>query len=987
MRKLLSFFALLFVVLGARAQSWTAVEYTKYNHETIVYADLNFNFTNADISEFTIGAFVDGECRASVSELTTKGNDRFFTINVRGDLTADANKEITFKAYYAITGAEYELTAEPVVMFDGESHITPSNRVQLTLTAATEIAISNIEVGVGETVDIRDYLAITPEGASLPTNYRWNIVSNSYTPPVTVEGDNLTGVVLGDGQIELQTQRVTPNGSSWQTLASGYFTVVQHATAIQANLTELTLKVGDRVSFEGDCFFIESGNDSRQTETAYTLTPADATDQVLFGTPANLTILGQGDGSFYIEALAAGTTTVTLVAVDGQGNVKATSAPITVNVVVPVTEIQLSQQAITTSIAMGNLASRIQELITVLPDNATDKSYTITSDNPAVRIKYDGNSFVAYNEQEGTANLTITANDGSGVSANLTVYVRGAVTDVLISQDPLVVTLTSTDQATDITQQILDNMTPIGHDEAYNAEITLSEGGPVTGWGTLSGKGKFGNFTAQQEGTSTVSVTLTWDDWDSYHGTGEVPTKSATFSFDVQVVVEIPLTGFQAAYEHNGNGDGGILILTPVPANASFEPADINVQVLCPFDADDTWQNAVEVTLSSTDNNLLIYDVETPIPGQYGLSLSSQAYPNVTADIETIDVPDALPLNDGWQWRTNPYGDITAGADAVNGMERVFMGNNFYEARTQTDLLINDPSWGYFGTLLNAGLEQNSCFKIKMTRGSKAPSLLYDGNLAAANVTLVPGWNWVGYPYFYNHSLNGMFTDIENTFPEGLVIISKDGGSAEWNGQAWEGDLSVLKNHEGYLIQNPSNENVELVFKTEVFYFQPVNDDAAAPVKGQLAERRVWQYDASQFMNNMTMVATLPEITDPENYSIGAFVGDECRGEGRIVDGKAFITIHTDGGEEVNFRLYNKVLDRYFTVGEVVAAQTRLGSLKAPVKLHFAPGVATGVAGVNVQGTTQTGVYDLSGRRVSANQRGVHIQRMADGTVRKLLVK
>lgn len=59
MRKLLSFFALLFAILGAHAQSWTAVEYTKYNHETIVYADLNFNFTNADISEFTIGAFVD----------------------------------------------------------------------------------------------------------------------------------------------------------------------------------------------------------------------------------------------------------------------------------------------------------------------------------------------------------------------------------------------------------------------------------------------------------------------------------------------------------------------------------------------------------------------------------------------------------------------------------------------------------------------------------------------------------------------------------------------------------------------------------------------------------------------------------------------------------------------------------------------------------------------------------------------------------------
>ena len=84
----------------------------------------------------------------------------------------------------------------------------------------------------------------------------------------------------------------------------------------------------------------------------------------------------------------------------------------------------------------------------------------------------------------------------------------------------------------------------------------------------------------------------------------------------------------------------------------------------------------------------------------------------------------------------------------------------------------------------------------------------------------------------------------------------------------------------------------------------PGNEDGL-PLGSPVRTDRMWDYDHTKFASNMTVVATLDNLEDGDRYTIGAFVGDECRGEGRFIDGLAFITIHSDGGEEVKFRLYD----------------------------------------------------------------------------------
>ena len=149
-------------------------------------------------------------------------------------------------------------------------------------------------------------------------------------------------------------------------------------------------------------------------------------------------------------------------------------------------------------------------------------------------------------------------------------------------------------------------------------------------------------------------------------------------------------------------------------------------------------------------------------------------------------------------------------------------------------------------------------------------------------------------------------------------------------------------------------------------------------------DANVWQYDHTQFADNMTMVAAVDGITDSDRYTIGAFVGDECRGEGEFIDGLAFITVHVNGSEKVTFRLYDSYTGEFFNVDQTITSKLRLGSLDAPVRLtsqSFTDGISTISVDNGISGET----FDTNGRRLNSLQRGINIIRQADGTVRKVI--
>ena len=126
-------------------------------------------------------------------------------------------------------------------------------------------------------------------------------------------------------------------------------------------------------------------------------------------------------------------------------------------------------------------------------------------------------------------------------------------------------------------------------------------------------------------------------------------------------------------------------------------------------------------------------------------------------------------------------------------------------------------------------------------------------------------------------------------------------------------------------------------------------------------------------LNLPTIVAQIADLENPEDYTIGAFVDDECRGMGKVVkDGKMMISVAGKAGETVSFRLHNEYTGEFVDIDSKVNYAQKLGSLKSPAV--FEGGGLTSISNINIDECDEVTYYDLSGRIVEGNiPSGVYI--------------
>ena len=307
------------------------------------------------------------------------------------------------------------------------------------------------------------------------------------------------------------------------------------------------------------------------------------------------------------------------------------------------------------------------------------------------------------------------------------------------------------------------------------------------------------------------------------------------------------------------------------------------------------------------------------------------------------------------------------------------------EARSQTELAIVDPEWGLFGYL--SWLDPYEAYKVKIKDDAEVLEYVsMEGGWMNPDGTvddkvLEHGWNWESYPYEYDYSLADIF-DAEQ-FEEGDIILSKDDGMATIVDGAWEGNLDMLRYHQGYLIY--SNTEGEYSVTMPNRYSLPQGSHMEDIPRAQRRDRTVWNYDGSRFANVMAIVGKI-EVEDAEDYTIGAFVGDECRGEGKFVNGKAYITAAGKAGDMVTLRLYNQWTGEYVEVLGEVAFTDIAGSAKEPI--HF-NAVETGIGHLSAATLTiqanvayasgDIQVYDAQGKLVAEGYQRVDLNHLNQG--------
>lgn len=992
MKRLFTFLSVMLIAATSWAGYYTVV--SPYNTQggefssTVVVAEFTTN-EGYGYANYEIGAFVDGDCRVTAVPVVPEGS-RLWRVTLRVPSTnpsADNGKAITFKVFNSATQCEYDLTSSTDVTFqEGDNTVNTT----LTLTAATRVTLEDIRVSLGTngsvSVDLTDYLKPQPDGASLPLNVTptWRLTDTTIG---SISGNTLTATKPTTGSTySVVCQRLTATGNLY---------ISQPATSIVINRpTEITFRMGEDDNALNQLLSVSPDNQH------YTVTPSNTTDQVSWEIGDRTIIAPTADLAGY-TMLKAGTTTVWPKVTRSDGTFLTPSDPsaITVTVVQPVKSIvfQWSSQNPNRALVGENVYGRLASLVKIEPETAEDQAFTFKvtqlSDAPTQNAYTQTENSIVFNVT-GYFEVQVISHDNPSLD-NAKTHIKFQVENPareLTFQSEVIDILSTGEQdfVTTVARQVNDNIT-LGPDGWQTASGTISVSGTaltVNQQGTLvsTEKGAYVDVTAANNGSSTVTVKLEWNDYSSYNGSAQsITTASLEKSFTVNIAAGLQ----KFAVTHTPGADGtGTLRFETVPADVTFSADDILI-TLTNGGYPDTW-TPVTISSRSADAKGITVNYTAALPGNVTVSAKSAATgisyqltgtnnEGVVADFEGFNVPATYSFNSGWQWRSNSYGDLGNQYDEF--FNQTFL-ESFYEARTQTALLINDDLWGLFSDG-DFTIGQAQCYKIRMN--APATTTLSFGTTPAATpastvtVALYKGWTWVGSPYFYNRLLENALTTDGAALPQGTVIKSKEGGFVEWDGRQWVGSLKKIEKNQGYLVYCPE-ENYSLNFVAEATMAQG-DEGNGAGARG--LSSRPWRYDATPYANNMSMVAVLENVSRSDSYSVGAFVNGECRGEGVSVGGRLFITVHANNGELVSFRLHNETTGEYYDISETVKCQQMVGSLTAPVALT-APALITGINTATApNGSAAGAIYDLTGRQ-NPNAR-LTIRRTADGKVVKIL--
>lgn len=958
MKKSLLSLCLMVLAIASWAQNWTAPTENDFPHSTPVYVQVKVNGEEI-LKGVEVAAFIDDECRASLVSPNAQisSNLLCYQLRVWGDMDADLNKTITFKVSY--NGLVFKM--KKTITFTGETH----SEIPLVLNIDLPTGVSMpdplaLEAKLPFSYDLTNDIefqyeahdmtgapvAYTPLGESeieTELTYNWDFAnSSSY---FTVENNKLLAVQETQGAyLGLKIMAELPEAQ--MQFLSTFTTViitqpVVPVASIRCAPSEWTITTNDNLyQLEVlNAAIIVLPEDA--TNKSYTFEPADEAAAAVFA-----------NGSF----TDGGTYNINIVSVAD----KSIYTTIVVNVVVPVDAIRPTQSSFY-AITGENLFDLVTPSIKVYPENATNKAFHfVVSDEDSDAI-VDG---VA--QRPGLYRLTVQSDENPERQTEVTVTVNEI-------EAPESITINVGES---FMEQLSGQIQVLPIMETFEFAYTIAPKTDADAEGLDVAEG-----VALKAGTYTLLVTCT-----------ENP--KATAEIEVVVITPVKIT-FPANLTLSKFKETEVA-MTLVEGD-NFDPELIEIQINYYSDIMVPGLDPITYYATSEDNltwnflaNLIGYcDMAVLYNGEYMLNEDGSEYTQITVPVE-------IPFNNaGWDWIYMPTNYELQNED---GSYKSWMNrdknNRIIDLRSQTDLLYNDDTYGLFGTIYSMNA-WSGMYKIKAAYENPEDAMFVSDMEIYWEMfypTVKRGYNWIGYPCEWDITIDQFNTLNEwNNPSDGDKIIGKT-GFAEYD--AVEGlwlaqEGFTLQAGKGYLYYSNNEEEYELdlIYRPE--------DMAQARLPRQAAASRqlhnVWNYDAGAFADNMAVVARIEGLENPENYSIGAFVNGECRGEGSVVsNGRMMISVAGTAGEKVSFRIYNKATGEFADVAETVKYVQTLGSLKAPLALTV-PEV-TGISSVVATDKVQAeGIYDMNGRRVnSMTQSGVYVVKtMVDGKLetKKVVVK
>lgn len=911
-------------------------------------------------------------------------------LNLKVGESKDLNDEISFE-YYGADDVEPTMPITPLRWEWAPSQWSPGEvEIEDGVVTAKELCYGYIEFYVGEEYIGRIDVSVYNPMTSIAVEDITVIKGNVYPTPIDITFNNgesepthpyvrfeydtekLAMIRTNDGfcfkaleaaQIgeELEVKAYgDQQPDSLSGVASATFNVTIESAITNYSIENETVEVWLMDEYEMDiseyidrpnCELLEETDDFMfdfETYDAYVYSysiESDNPDVVEFNSDHILVAKSKGVANLTIINEYDPTKTVTVT-------VNVNQAPISV-AITSVNGIEIPEASPTmpvVEVAIGQTATAIAN---VTPLNADFDEFTIEfvdANHGPIGDVIEDMSWIEYNStvENGVCALTFTANR-LPVPADQEIYLKAIVTnDNMDDIESSLVRVVFVKKVAEIkvpesktvwvnqlpSKEIMVDIVPeIYPEDATNKELKI----------TFDKEGILeemtdGNLLPYQKGTVNVTYTSV-----------DNPSVTAT----CEVTIKVRVQGIEYAIETDKlelYNDGNWTELPELkfdPEYADFDPEFLNHIAVAddenfPADWDAVNIDGTRICGRALCNNVSIAVVYNAAAQE---GLEDGFNPTFTFP---ATVKEKIDITEGWNWIS-----LTSGPAYIENITNEDGNALLVEARSQTELVYNDPVFGFFGDLYE--MIPGQAYKLDAEMGgtifvdffSNDYSPLYENSAFDQNIN--PRWNWVGYPYEYEYLLSDAYDATK--LAEGDMVITKTGDMAIIEDGKWTGDFFVKPNT-GMMLYHNGEAETSLPMKARGDLYQGYWEGDAIPrAKGR--DISVWQYDGSRFPNMMAVVGQL-NIDSADDYTIGAFVGDECRGAGKIIDGLVLVSLAGKAGEKVTFRLHNEWTGEFIEVDNVLNFSDMAGSLKNPVMLNV-PEDATAIDNVSTEGISING--------------------------------
>ena len=292
---------------------------------------------------------------------------------------------------------------------------------------------------------------------------------------------------------------------------------------------------------------------------------------------------------------------------------------------------------------------------------------------------------------------------------------------------------------------------------------------------------------------------------------------------------------------------------------------------------------------------------------------------------EIVNVTLDYTLSAGWNWFSvnvadKALKDVPVLLAPVGSASVILLG--------QTEELVNDPVYGWLGTLDE--LSPRQAYKLQVSESINLSLMGLPLGLDGNTITLENGWNWVGYLPQVEMSVNDALRNVVATTND---VVKGQDAFAMYDGTSWIGSLETMKPGSGYLFYTQG-------MKSFNYPSRPALTFNVRPLEAQLRGIDIpdfWEYDEHRYADNMGIVAQLCDNGVNGEFLIAAFVDDECRGMAIEDNGYQFITVHGNVvGQPVRFKALDKLSGQIYDLNETTLFQNgTLGNFKTPLYLSL----------------------------------------------------